>query len=105
MTTFYNFRDQCLKSYDIEVYERFSDAFRALPIAAIVNDSFLSLHGGISPQLTELEAINQIDRHSEPQAEDLLMDLLWADPMKQRQANVKSFEKNEVRGVSVKFGY
>lgn len=55
--------------------------------------------------MTELEKINQIDRHSEPQAEDLLMDLLWADPMKQRQANVRSFERNDTRGVSVKFGY
>ena len=33
------------------------------------------------------------------------MDLLWADPMKQKQASTHSFEANEVRGVSYKFGY
>ena len=66
MTTFYNFRDQCLKSYDEDVYERFSDAFESLPVGAVVNKSFLSVHGGISPQLTSLEKVNQIDRHLEP---------------------------------------
>jgi len=33
------------------------------------------------------------------------MDLLWADPMKQREAKVRSFEENQGRGVSFKFGY
>ena len=33
------------------------------------------------------------------------MDLLWADPMKQKKAGLQSFEPNEVRGVSYKFGY
>ena len=64
------------------MYERFSDAFESLPVGAVVNRNFLSVHGGISPKLTNLEQINEIDRHLEPQAGDLLMDLLWADPMK-----------------------
>ena len=105
MTTFYNFRDQCLKAYDLDVYERFSDAFESLPVGAVVNKTFLSVHGGISPQLTSLDKVNQIDRHLEPRAGDLLMDLLWADPMKQKKASTHSFETNEVRGVSYKFGY
>ena len=49
MTTFYNFRDQCLKAYDMDVYESFSEAFEALPVGAVVNRTFLSVHGGISP--------------------------------------------------------
>jgi len=33
------------------------------------------------------------------------MDLLWADPMGSKKASDKSYEANEVRGVSYKFGY
>lgn len=105
MTTHYNFRDQCLKAYDLDVYERFSDAFEALPVAAIVNQSFLSVHGGISPRLTDFDVLNAIDRHTEPCAGELLMDLLWSDPMKSKQAKQKSYEENQTRGVSYKFGY
>ena len=104
MTTFYNFRDQCLRAYDLDVYERFSDAFEALPVAAVANNTFLALHGGISPQLTSLDCINAIDRQLEPRAGQLLMDILWADPMKRSHATVKSFEENVSRGVSFKFG-
>lgn len=94
MTTFYNFRDQCIKSYDEEVYERISDAFESLPVAAVVNSNLLSLHGGISPQLDELDDIQQIDRKKEPRHTELLMDLLWADPMKQARANALHYETN-----------
>mmetsp|Transcript_41238 Transcript_41238/g.54186 ORF Transcript_41238/g.54186 Transcript_41238/m.54186 type:complete len:269 (+) Transcript_41238:515-1321(+) len=105
MTTFYNFRDQCIKQYDAEVYECFSDAFEALPVAAIVNSNILSLHGGISPQLEDVDMIQDIERMKEPGHSEMLMDLLWADPLKQRLANTRSFETNNDRGVSVKFGY
>ena len=44
----------------------FSDAFESLPVGAVVNKTFLAVHGGISPQLTNLEKINEIDRHKEP---------------------------------------
>ena len=87
MTTFYNFRDQCIKAYDEEVYEAFSDVFELLPVAAIVNNHILSLHGGISPKLTDVSEINEIDRRVEPKFSDLLMDLLWADPLKQKLAS------------------
>ena len=104
MTTFYNFREQCIKNYDDEVYETFSEAFEMLPIAAIVNNHILSLHGGISPQLNDLSQINELDRRVEPGHTDLLMDLLWADPMKQKHASHRAFEANQVRGVSYRFG-
>ena len=105
MTTCFNFRDQCLKAYDEEVFEYFIETFEELPVAAVVNSSFLAVHGGISPQLTSLDIIGKLDRRIEPRAGQLLMDLLWADPMKSREAKVRSFEENHGRGVSFKFGY
>lgn len=64
------------------MYEAFSDAFELLPVAAVVNNHILSVHGGISPKLTDVSEINDLDRRVEPGHSDLLMDLLWADPMK-----------------------
>ena len=105
MTTFYNFRDQCIKTYDEDLYECFSDAFESLPVAAVVNKTFLAVHGGISDKLSDLQKINEFERRMEPEAGHLLMDLLWADPMKQRHAKTRTFEENETRGVSVRFGH
>ena len=54
----FNFRDQVLDQYDEETYERIMELFDMLPIAGIVNNSYLSMHGGISQNLTSLDAIN-----------------------------------------------
>jgi len=54
MTAFFNFRAECLYKYDLETYELFMDSFDALPIACLVNEKFLALHGGISPELKTL---------------------------------------------------
>ena len=58
MSEMFNFRDQVLDQYDEETYERIMELFDMLPIAGIVNNSYLSMHGGISQNLTSLDAIN-----------------------------------------------
>lgn len=57
MTQFFNFRAECIHKYDQETYELFMESFDALPIACLVNDKFLALHGGLSP---ELKTINDL---------------------------------------------
>jgi len=55
--------------------------FNTLPIACTVNDLFLCLHGGISPDLAQVEDINtKINRFEEPPNVGLFCDLLWSDP-------------------------
>lgn len=51
MTTFFNFRNECLYKYDEETYNLFMDTFDSLSISCLVNKKFLALHGGISPDL------------------------------------------------------
>ena len=34
--------------------------FDALPLAAVINNKFLAVHGGISPQLITIDSINKI---------------------------------------------
>jgi serine/threonine-protein phosphatase 2B catalytic subunit len=55
MTQYFNFRTECLQKYDSETYDLFMESFDALPIACIVNDKFIAVHGGISPQLKTIE--------------------------------------------------
>ena len=44
--------------YDQQIYEEFMETFDSLPLAAIVNGLYLSMHGGISPKLLTTESIN-----------------------------------------------
>jgi len=66
MTTFFNFRDECKYKYDQDLYDIVMDSFDLMPLACVVNNKFLALHGGISPDLKSLEDIKKIDRFKEP---------------------------------------
>ena len=62
------------------------------------------MHGGISERLSSIEDIQNIDRKQEPPEEDnLLSDLLWADPAGNRETE-NDYVFNEKRSVSVIFG-
>ena len=51
MTSHMNFRMEVLAKYDHETYDILMDSFDLMPLACIVNNKFLALHGGISPEL------------------------------------------------------
>mmetsp|Transcript_37993 Transcript_37993/g.34025 ORF Transcript_37993/g.34025 Transcript_37993/m.34025 type:complete len:94 (+) Transcript_37993:480-761(+) len=81
MTSFFNFRSECLYKYDQEVYDMFMDSFDLMPLSCIVNGKFLALHGGLSPDLKTIDDINKIDRFKEPPKQGIFCDMLWADPV------------------------
>lgn len=41
------------------------DSFDALPLAALIDNKILAVHGGISPELTNFHIITKIDRFKE----------------------------------------
>lgn len=57
------------------------DLFDALPIAALVNNKFLCIHGGISPDIKNIEDIKKIDRFKQIPKSGTFCDLMWADPV------------------------
>lgn len=71
MTSFFNFRAECIYKYDQEIYDLFMDSFDNFPLACVVNNRFLAVHGGISPDLRHIEDINLIDRYKEPPKQGL----------------------------------
>lgn len=50
----YLFLEVGLQKYDQNVYDNFIDLFDTLPIAALVNNKFLCVHGGISPDINKV---------------------------------------------------
>lgn len=89
---------------DEDVYEAFLESFETLQLAAEVNGDYLCVHGGISPDLRNIDDINAIDRFIEPPLEGLLCDLLWSDPAKDVDSRSTNFEPNRPRECSYKFG-
>lgn len=76
MTTYFTFRGECLHKFDNEVYDRAMESFDCMPLSALVNDSFLSLHGGLSPDLIVIEDIEKLYRFTEPPKGGAFCDIL-----------------------------
>ncbi|KAF7703763.1 Serine/threonine-protein phosphatase PP1 [Cucumispora dikerogammari] len=94
----YGFYDECKRRYDVRLWKEFTRTFNWLPAAALIDERILCMHGGLSPDLTSLEEINNITRPTSVPDRGLLCDLLWADP-----EGLKGWSSNE-RGVSFTFG-
>ena len=77
-TRIYGFRDDCIYRFNNEIYHEFMRAFAELPIAAIVNQSVMCVHGGISPKINKLEELEDLLKDSHIEGE--IADLLWSDP-------------------------
>mmetsp|Transcript_24824 Transcript_24824/g.34056 ORF Transcript_24824/g.34056 Transcript_24824/m.34056 type:complete len:309 (+) Transcript_24824:52-978(+) len=96
----YGFYDECKRRYSVKLWRIFADCFNCMPVAAVVEDKILCMHGGLSPDLDHLSQIFEISRPTDVPDEGLLCDLLWADP----DANVMGWGYN-ARGVSYTFGH
>lgn len=62
MTESFTFREEVISRFDNEVYDAFMEMFDSLPIACVVDDKYLAMHGGISPELNLINEINSIKR-------------------------------------------
>jgi serine/threonine-protein phosphatase 2B catalytic subunit len=57
ITEHFTFRQEVLEKFDLEVFEVIMDAFDSLPLVAVVNQSYILMHGGISPSFKSMEAV------------------------------------------------
>ena len=95
----YGFYDECKRRYNVRLWRSFTDLFNWLPVAAIIDEKILCMHGGLSPDLKNIQNIQEISRPTDIPDTGLLCDLLWSDPDK----DVLEYDEND-RGVSVIFG-
>ena len=52
------------------------ESFDALPLSCLINGKFLGLHGGLSPDLLNLEDLNNVYRFEEPAKSGMFCDVL-----------------------------
>jgi len=95
----YGFYDECKRRFSIKLWKIFTECFNCLPVAAIVDEKIFCCHGGISPDLKDMNQIKRISRPTDVPDNGLLCDLLWSDPDK----DVQGWGDND-RGVSYTFG-
>ena len=73
-----------------------------------MNGQFLCVHGGLSPEIHNLDDIKKLDRFKEPPAFGPMCDLLWSDPLEDfgnEKSGVEHFTHNSVRGCSYFYSY
>ncbi|TVU49175.1 hypothetical protein EJB05_00471, partial [Eragrostis curvula] len=95
----YGFFDECKRRFSVRLWKAFTDCFNCLPVAALVGERILCMHGGLSPDLESLDQIRGIQRPVDVPDHGLLCDLLWSDPGK----GVTGWGPSE-RTVSCTFG-
>ncbi|GAY57463.1 serine/threonine-protein phosphatase PP1 isozyme 9 [Citrus sinensis] len=95
----YGFYDECKRRFNVRLWKIFTDCFNCLPVAALINEKILCMHGGLSPELENLDQIRNISRPTDIPDNGLLCDLLWSDP----DANIEGWADSD-RGVSCTFG-
>lgn len=95
----YGFFDEVKRQYNVKLFKAFVDVFNTMPVCCVISDKIVCMHGGLSPDLTSLTAINELERPCEVPDRGILCDILWSDP----EAEVTGFLESD-RGVSYLFG-
>ena len=80
-TKVYGFRDECCHKFGSEsVWRLCTDVFDQLCLCAVVDNSVLCVHGGLSPSLDTISHIQALQRATEPPDVGPLCDLRWSEP-------------------------
>lgn len=58
----YGFYDECKRKIGIKIWKSFIDVFNCLPITASIDDKILCMHGGLSPDLKDIDMLRKIVR-------------------------------------------
>lgn len=51
----YHYFHQGKRRFNIKLWKTFTDCFNCLPVAALIDEKIFCMHGGLSPELTNLE--------------------------------------------------
>ena len=104
ITEHFTFREEVINKYDDELYDVIMESFDMMPLVAVVNQSYLCMHGGISPAIKSLEQLNTVFRFQEIPLEGMITDIVWADPLEDEIADKYDYMENPERQCSVKYG-
>uniref|UniRef100_A0A6P6Y9S3 Serine/threonine-protein phosphatase n=1 Tax=Dermatophagoides pteronyssinus TaxID=6956 RepID=A0A6P6Y9S3_DERPT len=81
ITQVYGFYDECLRKYgNASVWRMCTEIFDYLALACVVDGKYFCVHGGLSPSLQSIDALQALDRKQEIPHEGIICDILWSDP-------------------------
>lgn len=72
----YGFYDECKRRYSVKLWKIFTDCFNTLPIAASIDDKIMCMHGGLSPELTNLDQLRKIVRPTDVPEQGMIINCL-----------------------------
>ena len=61
------------RRYSIKLWKIFSDVFNCLPVAALIDDKIICMHGGLSPELNNISQVANIMRPTEVPDEGIIL--------------------------------
>ena len=96
----YGFYDECKRKIGLKAWKTIANTFSYFPVAAVVSERIFCVHGGLSPLIKHLSAINQVRRPVEPLSCRMVADLLWSDP----KPEIEGWIDNQERGISYYYG-
>lgn len=76
----YSFKEEVVAAYNMEIYNKLLEVFSFIPLACVLDHFIFCVHGGISPELENVEIISNI-RRPIPTAGSLVENLVWSDPV------------------------
>lgn len=97
----FGFKEECLTRASRDVFEALTAVYDFLPVAAVVDEYILCLHGGIGPGLESLRQIERLTRPLPEASQGIECDLMWADP--HSASSQTEFAPNADRGISYLF--
>ncbi len=98
VNTRWGFADAVMEHYSETVYWLYNTCFTALPLAVLLNEKVLGLHGGLGEHTPTLQSIDNIERTSLPHLDDRT-GMLWNDPAEKGNG----FTANNKRGLFFTF--
>ncbi len=77
-----------------ELYERLTELFANMPVAAILNNNYFLVHGGLPKDVVTIDQISKLQKPDLMPSDYITFQLLWNDPSDE----VKDYAPNYVRG-------
>lgn len=96
----YGFYDEIMILYNNEaIFNLFNTVFSFMPLAAILNRKIICVHGGISPQMSNISQLESIERPITNYTDNkIISDILWSDP-----TDLDVYFQENRRGLGVLF--
>jgi diadenosine tetraphosphatase ApaH/serine/threonine PP2A family protein phosphatase len=107
MCSYYGFSEECIDrlgmSVGTAVFTEITSVFPYLPLAAVIQNEYFAVHGGISSHINKLEDIRNVNRFSivDYHESSVVTDLVWGDPRKFRNETIMT--RPSERGIGEVF--